>query len=216
MGLSASDRTQIRDIKQSVLGGRLNAGNPGFDTYNKTGGHGSSRLPPAPGGQTYYEYRIGSATAPAAGFANRAGEAGVRRLVLLVSESQRKLMAGNGVCYVHPGPPAVAIALPFSGDYPSLLSLRQNTPDGMALTLPALPNSPDYLASNQLRPVGTEQVRKLAHTFPAKRYSATSQLPAAGCIREIYFKRSVDTKYMIHKSYFSEDHYQGFSEADFV
>ena len=216
MGLSSLDISEIRNIKQSVLGGRLNAGNPGFQVYSNTGGHVSTRLPPAPTGQTYYEYQVGAAVAPAAGFAAGAGVAGVKRLVLLISESQASEITGNRVCYVNPGPPPIAVGLPFSADYQTLLELRnKKKPDfGEALARPL--NEADQVASNFLAPLAGEELRKIRqHKFPAKRYPAAAGLPAAGGTKDLYFKRRIETKYTIHKAYFSDDHYQSFSNVDY-
>jgi hypothetical protein len=217
MGLSSSDRVAITDIRQSVLGGRLNAGNPGFQVYGNTGGHVSTRLPPAPKGQTYYEYRIGAAVAPAGGFAGVAGAAGMKRLVLLISESQQSDIVGEKVCYVAqappvPGPAFKAVGLPFSGDYPGILSLRQRKSEGTAL--PPLPlNDEDKAAYNYLNPVAGEEVRTATLTFPPGRYPRNSELPPGGGTKKLYFKRKLVTKYTIHQTYFSPDHYTSFSSV---
>lgn len=222
MPLSAADRREISDIKQAVRGGRLNAGNPGFQAYGNAGGHGTTILPRAARNQSYYEYQIGGAVAPAGGFAAGAGAAGVRRLVMLVSPVSTNHI--RQLCHVLPGPavpagappaPPVAVNLPISAAYPSIMQLRNSAPHGAAISAVGAAGRPadDACAETFLAPAGNEEVRSITHTFPARAYPPASRLPAAGVTKKIYFKREIVVTYNIHASYFTDDHYRTFSAA---
>ncbi|HLQ19574.1 MAG TPA: hypothetical protein VK146_11395 [Tabrizicola sp.] len=209
---------QVRDIKQSVRMGSLAAGQT-LDPFQNTGGRGSSRLPPAPAGQSYYSYRLGKARPPAGGFVPGAEqqEGGSFRLVLLISQSTK--LSIQRVCHV-PDPPnnAAAVPLAFSADYPSLLRLKSNPVAGSSVN-PTLPVNHYALARQALTVPGQplpQDIRTVRHKFDQKVYPRSSFLNQGSLDRDIYFTCSTSTSYMIHKSYFTSDHYQEFFQADYI
>ena len=216
MKLSAEDQAQIREIKQTVRGGRIDAGNPGHQVYHNAGGHGGQKLPPAPTGQAYHEYRLGGATRPAAGFQEGRGAAGARRLVMLFSQVEEQEIVGTAVCHAVQGAQPNtwnAIKLNFSGDYPSLLTMRQRGISGTEVP-PAAQGPKEKACAAALGVQQGAVLCRVDHTFPPRKYPASANLPAAGGMKTIYFLRKTKTRNEIHRAWVTDDHYTTFSSAD--
>ncbi len=222
MPISQADAQQAREIKENVRAGRINGsysagqpGNPGFQVYANAGGFGTRILPAAARNETYYEYQLGTATAPAAGFGAGAGPAGMRRLVLLVSPVQRfDIRTFCHVPNVVPGGggPAVptAVALPISGDLQPLMLLRTNQTQGAGLVSPYVRAA--GLAHTLLAPGVGEEFRTIERQLtgaPRNRY----HLPVGNSNVTLYFVGSHRTTYLIHEAYYTDDHYVSFTKV---
>jgi hypothetical protein len=223
MPISPADARQASEIKDNVRAGRLNGangpgqpGNPGFQVYENAGGHVAQILAPAARNQTYYEYQLGSAAVPAAGFGAGAGVHGVRRLVLLVSPVPHfDILEFCHVAIVPPDPPAHgpaaprAFRLPISAAYPALMTLRTKETEGAVVNPPYGPLA--QLAHNLLAPVPPQEFRTLPCTLTGTPHNR-EHLPAGQSNVTIYFKGSRRTTYQIHHAYYSDDHYESFTK----
>lgn len=216
MPISRADADEARTIKANVTAGRLNGsngpgmpGNPGFQEYANAGGHGATILPAAAGNEAYYEYRLGGAVAPAAGFGAGAGAAGIRRMVLLVSPIRRfDILDFCHIPATGGGAAPAAIRLPMSASYPALLTLRTNQTEGAAVNPPYA--GPAALADAVL--AAGQELRTIQRTLTGPPRNREN-VPTAPTNITLYFRANRRTTYQIHRSYYTDDHYVSFSDA---